>query len=134
MTAQAKISGQGDFREQRRPARAPGDLQPGWGAIAGLNDRTEIDALLPLPIVVAAYRLEKAGKLPPNPEWPHDRSTRRNPGEILARPPEAYSRYLQRAPDADDREDVGADLLRCDGVAVEYEWRQHYRPFWEAPG
>ncbi len=96
------------------------DLQALWGdlglagrAIAGLNDRTELTHYYRLQADwwYAAYRLSKAGKLPPNLEWPDRRPHKAdNPEEIGEACREAYKRYLQRSPDAVDREDVLARI------------------------
>jgi tetratricopeptide (TPR) repeat protein len=96
------------------------DLQALWGdlalagrAIAGLNDRTESTHFYRLQADwwYAAYRLCKAGKLPPNMEWPDGKAHKSDSAaEIGAACREAYRRYLQRAPEAVDREDVLARI------------------------
>ncbi|MEO8285917.1 MAG: zinc-ribbon domain-containing protein [Chloroflexota bacterium] len=90
-----------------------GDLSFAARAIAGLNDKTESTHYYRLQADwwYAAYRLSKAGKLPPNMEWP-DRKQHKadNPAEIGESCRAAYRRYLQRAPDAPDREDVLARI------------------------
>ena len=86
-----------------------GDLQMAGRAIAALNDRTESTHYYRLQADwwYAAYRLCKAGKLPPNLEWPdHQQHPADNPGQIGGACRMAHRRYLQRAPDAPDREDV----------------------------
>ena len=82
-------------------------------AIAALNDRTESTHYYRLQADwwYAAYRLCRAGKLPPNLEWPdHRQHHADNPGEIGGVCRAAYRRYLQRTPDAPDREDVLARI------------------------
>jgi tetratricopeptide (TPR) repeat protein len=96
------------------------DLQALWGdlalagrAIAGLNDRTESTQYYRLQADwwYVAYRLARAGKLPPNMEWPDKRAHKAdNAGEIGEACRMAYRRYLQRAPEASDREDVLARI------------------------
>jgi hypothetical protein len=90
-----------------------GDLQMAGRAISALNDRTESTHYYRLQADwwYAAYRLCKAGKLPPNLEWPdHLPHTADSPREIGEACRTAYRRYLQRAPDAPDREDVLARI------------------------
>lgn len=90
-----------------------GDLQMSGRAIAALNDRTESTHYYRLQADwwYAAYRLCKAGNLPPNLEWPdHLQHPADNPGQVGEACRMAYRRYLQRAPDAPDREDVLARI------------------------
>lgn len=96
------------------------DLQALWAdlgfagrAIAGLNDRTESTHYYRLQADwwYAAYRLSKSGKLPPNMEWPDKMPHKAdNVSEIGEACRNAYRRYLQRAPEAADREDVLARI------------------------
>lgn len=112
------------LEKQGRNVRSLGpnnpDLQALWGdlglagrALAGLNDRTESTHFYRLQADwwYAAYRLAKSGKLPPNMEWP-DRSPHKadNVSEIGEACRNSYRRYLQRAPEAVDREDVLARI------------------------
>jgi hypothetical protein len=89
------------------------DLGLAARAIAGLNDRTESRHFYRLEADwwYAAYRLSKSGKLPTNMEWP-DRKPHNaeSPAEIGAATREAYRRYLGRASEAPDREDVLARI------------------------
>jgi tetratricopeptide (TPR) repeat protein len=96
------------------------DLQALWGdlgfaarAISGLNDKTESTHYYRLQADwwYAAYRLARAGKLPPNMEWPDKQPHKAdNVAEIGESCRTAYRRYLQRAPDAPDSEDVLARI------------------------
>jgi serine/threonine-protein kinase PknG len=89
------------------------DLGLAARAIAGLNDRTESRHFYRLEADwwYAAYRLSKSRKLPTNMEWP-DRKPHNaeSPAEIGAATREAYRRYLGRASEAPDREDVLARI------------------------
>ncbi len=59
----------------------------------------------------AAYRLAKMGALPAEITWPDSTPGHQNtPSEVGRCAREAYRRYLQRAPDAPDREDVLARI------------------------
>jgi serine/threonine-protein kinase PknG len=90
-----------------------GDLNLAARAIAGLNERTESTHFYRLEADwwYAAYRLARAGKLPANTEWPDRKPhTAGSPPEIGEACRQAYRRYLQRAPDAPDREDVLARI------------------------
>lgn len=89
------------------------DLNLAGHAIARLNDRTESRHFYHLQAEwwYAAYRMSKAKRLPPNMEWPDGRPHKADdPQEIGQACREAYRRYLQRAPDAPDREDVLARI------------------------
>lgn len=112
------------LEKQGRNVRSLGqnnpDLQALWGdlalagrAISGLNDRTESTHYYRLQADwwYAAYRLSKSGKLPPNMEWPDKQAHKAdNIPEIGEACRNAYRRYLQRAPEAADREDVLARI------------------------
>jgi predicted Zn-dependent protease len=90
-----------------------GDLSLAGRAIAGLNDKTESTHYYRLQADwwYAAYRLAKSGKLPANMEWPDRKSHKSdNAQEIGEACRAAYRRYLQRAPDAPDTEDVLARI------------------------
>ncbi|HST04031.1 MAG TPA: tetratricopeptide repeat protein, partial [Chloroflexia bacterium] len=113
------VSNQGQALKAKSTANDPdlnalwGDLQMAGRAIAALNDRTESTHYYRLQADwwYAAYRLCRAGKLPPNLEWPdHRQHHADNPGEIGGVCRAAYRRYLQRTPDAPDREDVLARI------------------------
>ena len=98
------------------------DLGFAGRSIAGLNDRTESRHFYRLQADwwYAAYRLARVGKLPATIDWPdsgkHDANDPQQIGQACR---QAYRRYLQRSPDAPDREDVlGEDLLRRGRVAV----------------
>lgn len=90
-----------------------GDLSLAGRAISALNDRTESRHFYRLQADwwYAAYRLSRAGLLPPDVTWPDSM-----PGHVTAADAvgkacrQAYRRYLQRAPDAPDREDVLARI------------------------
>ncbi len=89
------------------------DLGLASRAIAGLTDRTESRHFYRLQAEwwYAAYQLARLGRLPPNIEWPdggpHNAG---DPREIATVCREAYRRYLRRAPDAPDREDILARI------------------------
>ena len=89
------------------------DLGLAAHAIAGLADRTESRHFYRLQAEwwYAAYQLARLNRLPPNMEWPdgqpHDAT---NPAQIAQVCREAYRRYLRRAPDAPDREDILARI------------------------
>lgn len=90
-----------------------GDLALAGRSLAGLNDRTESTRFYRLQADwwYAAYRLSRTGKLPANTEWPDRRQHKAdNPSEIGEAARNAYRRYLQRAPEAPDREDVLARI------------------------
>lgn len=90
-----------------------GDLNLAGRAIQGLNDRTESRHFYRLQADwwYAAYRLSRNKLLPPGMAWPDNRQHKAdNPQEIGQATRDAYRRYLQRAPDAPDREDVLARI------------------------
>ena len=58
----------------------------------------------------AAYRLARAGKLPQDMGWPDGQKHTTDPREVGQATRAAYRRYLQRAPDAPDHEDVLARI------------------------
>jgi serine/threonine-protein kinase PknG len=89
-----------------------GDLELAGRAIAGLNDRTESRHFYRLQADwwYAAYRLVLGGKLPKEMDWPDRQKHEQTPAEIGKQCRAAYRRYLQRAPDAPDREDVLARI------------------------
>jgi len=90
-----------------------GDLNLAGRAIAGLNDKTESTHFYRLQADwwYAAYRLSKEGKLPANIEWPdHKPHKADSPPEVGEACRATYRRYLQRTPDAPDREDVLARI------------------------
>ncbi len=84
------------------------DLGLAGRAIAALNDRTESRHFYRLQADwwFAAYRLAKAGLLPPDITWPDAQAHTNTPAAVGQATRQAYRRYLQRAPDAPDREDV----------------------------
>jgi serine/threonine-protein kinase PknG len=89
------------------------DLGLAARAIGGLNDRTESRHYYRLLADwwYAAYRLARAKRLPANMAWPDGRAHQADSAaEIGAATREAYRRYLQRAPDAPDREDILARI------------------------
>jgi serine/threonine-protein kinase PknG len=89
------------------------DLSLAGRAIAALNDRTESRHFYRLQADwwYAAYRLSRAGLLPADMQWPDGRAQQPvDPPAIGRACREAYRRYLQRAPDAPDREDVLARI------------------------
>jgi hypothetical protein len=89
------------------------DLGLASRAIAGLTDRTESRHFYRLQAEwwYAAYQLARLGRLPPNIEWPdggpHNAGDSRAIATVCR---EAYRRYLRRAPDAPDREDILARI------------------------
>jgi tetratricopeptide (TPR) repeat protein len=89
------------------------DLELAGRAIAGLHDRTESRHFYRLEADwwYAAYRLTRAGKLPDSIYWPDTKKhNASNPADIGECTRAAYRRYLQRAPDAPDAEDVLARI------------------------
>jgi tetratricopeptide (TPR) repeat protein len=89
------------------------DLGLAARALAGLNDRTESRHYYRLLADwwYAAYRLARVGRLPANIEWPDGQMYHADrPAEIGQACREAYRRYLRRAPDAPDREDILARI------------------------
>ena len=117
-------AGQGDRREQRRPARRCwATCSLAGRAIAGLNDRTESHPLLPLAgrLVVRRLQAREGGQAarqhgmarPPPAPCRQPRPDR--PG--LPRGLPALSRTRPRRPRPRGR--AGAYIFRCDGVAVE---------------
>jgi serine/threonine-protein kinase PknG len=89
------------------------DLDLAGRAISALNDRTESRHFYRLQADwwYAAYRLSKARLLPPGVSWPGGSSNQSNdPAAVGRATRDAYRRYLQRAPDAPDREDVIARI------------------------
>jgi serine/threonine-protein kinase PknG len=88
------------------------DLDLAGRAIAGLYDHTESRLFYRLEADwwYAAYRLAKAKKLPADIPWPDRAKHTPDPHEIGRATREAYRRYLQRSPDAPDREDVLARI------------------------
>jgi serine/threonine-protein kinase PknG len=89
------------------------DLDLAGRAIAALNDRTESRHFYRLQADwwYAAYRLSRAGLLPKDISWPDSRGDHVNVPEKVGRDCRvAYRRYLQRAPDAADREEVLARI------------------------
>jgi serine/threonine-protein kinase PknG len=111
------LTGHADSLQQGR-ASDPGipavlrDLDLAGRAIAALNDRTESRHFYRLQADwwYAAYRLSRAKLLPPDVTWPDNARHSNAPGEVGRCTREAYRRYLQRAPDAQDREDVLARI------------------------
>lgn len=90
-----------------------GDLSLAGRAIAALNDRTESRHFYRLQADwwYAAYRLARAGLLPQDVTWPDSLPGHAiTPDAVGKAAREAYRRYLQRAPDAPDREDVLARI------------------------
>jgi serine/threonine-protein kinase PknG len=89
------------------------DLGLAARALAGLHDRTESRLFYRLEADwwYAAYRLARPGRLPPNIDWPdghpHKADNAREIGHACR---EAYRRYLRRAPDAPDRENMLARI------------------------
>jgi serine/threonine-protein kinase PknG len=88
------------------------DLGLAGRSIAGLYDHTESRHFYRLEADwwYAAYRLARVGKLPPNIDWPDRNKHDPNSHEIGRAARDAYRRYLQRAPDAPDTEDVLARI------------------------
>lgn len=89
------------------------DLDLAGRAIAALNDRTESRHFYRLQADwwYAAYRLAKANLLPKDIHWPDSRPDHSNAPEKVGHDCRAaYRRYLQRAPDAPDREEVLARI------------------------
>lgn len=89
------------------------DLDLAGRAIAALNDRTESRHFYRLQADwwYAAYRMSKAGLLVKDITWPDSRTGHTNePQKVGHDAREAYRRYLQRSPDAPDREDVLARI------------------------
>ncbi len=89
------------------------DLSLAARAIAGLADRTESRHYYRLAADwwYAAYRLARLKRLPANTEWPDGaRHAADRPREIGHATREAYRRYLHRAPDSPDREDILARI------------------------
>jgi serine/threonine-protein kinase PknG len=89
------------------------DLDLAGRAIAALNDRTESRHFYRLQADwwYAAYRLSKAALLPKDISWPDSRPDHANsPDKVGQDCRAAYRRYLQRAPDALDREEVLARI------------------------
>jgi hypothetical protein len=89
------------------------DLGLAAHAIAGLADRTESRHFYRLQAEwwYAAYQLARLNRLPPNMEWPDgQRHDATNAAQIAQVCREAYRRYLRRAPDAPDREDILARI------------------------
>ncbi|MGI8587737.1 MAG: protein kinase domain-containing protein [Chloroflexia bacterium] len=89
------------------------DLGLAARAIAGLNDRTESRRYYRLLADwwYAAYRLARARRLPPNLTWPDNQPhPADSPAAIGAACREAYKRYLRRAPDSPDKEDILARI------------------------
>ncbi|MDQ3703710.1 MAG: zinc-ribbon domain-containing protein [Chloroflexota bacterium] len=89
------------------------DLDLAGRAIAALNDRTESRHFYRLQADwwYAAYRLSKAALLPKDIHWPDSRPDHTNaPAQVGQDCRAAYRRYLQRAPDAPDREEVLARI------------------------
>ncbi|MFL5734640.1 MAG: protein kinase domain-containing protein [Chloroflexia bacterium] len=98
---------------RKDPTAALHDLALAGRAIAGLNDRTESRHfyLLQADWWYAAYRLSRMKQLPQDIDWPDgQKHNASNPEEIGKACREAYRRYLQRSPDAPDREDVLARI------------------------
>lgn len=90
-----------------------GDLGLAGRAIAALNDRTESRHFYRLQADwwYAAYRLSKPRLLPPDMTWPDNTPTHSNAPDAVGKSArQAYRRYLQRAPDAPDREEVLARI------------------------
>jgi serine/threonine-protein kinase PknG len=89
------------------------DLDLAGRAIAALNDRTESRHFYRLQADwwYAAYRLSKGNLLPKDIHWPDSRADHSNAPDKVGRDCRAaYRRYLQRAPDAPDREEVLARI------------------------
>lgn len=89
------------------------DLDLAGRAIAALNDRTESSHFYRLQADwwYAAYRLAKEGMLPADISWPDLKGGHSNaPDAVGSATRHAYRRYLQRTPDAPDREDVLARI------------------------
>jgi hypothetical protein len=98
---------------QKDPRAALHDLALAGRAIAGLNDRTESRHFYRLEADwwYAAYRLSRMKQLPQDIDWPDGQKHNAGSAEEIGKAcRDAYRRYLQRAPDAPDREDVLARI------------------------
>lgn len=89
-----------------------GDLDLAGRAIAALNDRTESRHFYKLQADwwYAAYQLARLRLLPAGITWPNGTGHTNSPDSVGKSTRDAYRRYLQRAPDAPDREDVLARI------------------------